>query len=59
HQPLPPQQTPARPAFFEDYAPPSRVTGELVMPPSSVTENTTRHLEIDREGETINLPSQK
>ena len=30
-------------------------TGELV-PPSSVTENTTRHLEINNEGETMTLP---
>ena len=30
-------------------------TGELVAPPS-VTENTTRHLEINKEGETMTLP---
>lgn len=31
-------------------------TGDLVAPPSSVTENTTRHLEINKEGETMTLP---
>jgi hypothetical protein len=30
-------------------------TGELVAPPS-VTEDTTRHLEINKEGETMTLP---
>lgn len=30
-------------------------TGELVTPPS-VTEDTTRHLEINKEGETMTLP---
>lgn len=30
-------------------------TGELTPPPS-ITENTTRHLEINSEGETMNLP---
>jgi hypothetical protein len=45
---LPPQQT-------EWVAPESRYkTGELVPP--SVTENTTRHLEIDGEGQTMTLP---
>jgi hypothetical protein len=29
-------------------------TGDLI--PSSVTENTTRHLELDKEGETMALP---
>lgn len=52
---LPPKQT----LFTNDYAPPARNTGDLVMPPSSVTEGTTRHLEINSEGETINLPQQK
>jgi hypothetical protein len=51
---LPPPQT----TFAPTYAPPAVNTGELVMPPASVTENTTRHLEINAEGETINLPSQ-
>jgi hypothetical protein len=30
-------------------------TGELAAPPS-VTESTTRHLEINSEGETMTLP---
>ena len=30
-------------------------TGELTAPPS-VTENTTKHLQIDKEGETMTLP---
>lgn len=45
---LPPIQT-------EFVAPESRYkTGDLVPP--SVVENTTRHLEIDKEGETMTLP---
>jgi hypothetical protein len=45
---LPPPQT-------EWVAPESRYkTGDLVPP--SVTENTTRHLEIDSEGKTMTLP---
>jgi len=45
---LPPHQT-------HRVAPESRYkTGELVPP--SVTENTTRHLEIDSEGQTMALP---
>lgn len=45
---LPPQQT-------EWVAPESRYkTGDLVPP--SVTEGTTRHLEIDSEGQTMALP---
>lgn len=48
---LPPTQT-------EYVAPVSRYkTGDLVPP--SVTEPTTRHLEIDSEGETMTLPKQK
>lgn len=31
-------------------------TGELAVPPPSVTEPTTRHLEMDKEGETMTLP---
>jgi hypothetical protein len=49
---LPPTQT--------DYVAPPRAsiydTGELAERPGSVTENTTRHLEIDSEGETMTLP---
>jgi len=45
---LPPQQT-------EWVAPESRYkTGDLVPP--SVTDNTTRHLELDSEGKTMTLP---
>ena len=45
---LPPPQT-------EWASPESRYkTGDLVPP--SVTEGTTRHLEIDREGKTMTLP---
>lgn len=33
------------------------VTGDLVPP--SVVENTTRHLELDREGETMTLPKRE
>lgn len=43
------------------YAPPPvvRNTGELNVPPASVTEGTTRHLQMNAEGETINLPNKK
>jgi hypothetical protein len=34
-------------------------TGELVASPGSVTENTTRHLEMNSEGETMTLPKPK
>jgi hypothetical protein len=48
---LPPTQT-------EYVSPESRYkTGELVPP--SVTEGTTRHLEVNSEGETMTLPKQK
>lgn len=44
-----------------DYAQPPQKsiydTGELAAPPS-VTEHTTRHLEINSEGETMTLPKQ-
>ncbi|MEK7724038.1 MAG: zinc-ribbon domain-containing protein [Acidobacteriota bacterium] len=47
---LPPTQT-------EFVKPQSSIydTGELITPPS-VTEGTTRHLEINKEGETMTLP---
>lgn len=49
---LPPTQT--------DYVPPPKGsiydTGELQERPGSVTEATTRHLEMDSEGETMTLP---
>jgi hypothetical protein len=50
NQQLPPTQT--------EYVKPQNSiydTGDLVSPPS-VTENTTRHLEINKEGETMTLP---
>lgn len=34
-------------------------TGDLVERPPSVTEGTTRHLQIDNEGETMTLPKQR
>ncbi len=48
---LPPNQT--------EYVSPQKSkfeTGEFVERPPSVTERTTRHLEMNREGETMNLP---
>ena len=49
---LPPTQT--------DYVAPPKYsiyeTGELAERPGSVTEPTTRHLEMDSEGETMSLP---
>ncbi|MEZ5425783.1 MAG: zinc-ribbon domain-containing protein [Pyrinomonadaceae bacterium] len=54
------QQQGALPASRTDYVSPVRSdqyqTGDLVPP--SVTENTTRHLELDSEGETMTLPKQ-
>ncbi|MGH9947283.1 MAG: zinc-ribbon domain-containing protein [Pyrinomonadaceae bacterium] len=48
----------ALPPALEDFVvPESRYkTGELVPP--SVTDNTTKHLKINPEGETMNLPKQ-
>ncbi len=49
---LPPQQT----SYVNDFSSSELYkTGDLVMPPS-VTENTTRHLEINKEAETMTLP---
>jgi zinc-ribbon domain len=52
HQPLPPSQN--------DYIQPQPGsiydTGEFDMRPPSVTEGTTRHLDINKEGETMTLP---
>lgn len=42
-----------------DFVPPPASiydTGDLVAAPPSVTEPTTRHLELDKEGETMTLP---
>jgi ribosomal protein L7/L12 len=49
-------------ATKSNFVPPPRgsiyETGELEVPPS-VTDNTTRHLEINSEGETMTLPRSK
>jgi hypothetical protein len=52
----PPQNAPLPPSRTEYVAPAETryKTGELVPP--SVTEGTTRHLEMDSEGETMTLP---
>lgn len=47
---LPPTQT----EYVGNDAPKNYETGDLVPP--SVVENTTRHLEIDKEGKTMTLP---
>ena len=47
------------PPVQTDYANPVRSiydTGDFDVRPPSVTEGTTRHLEINKEGETISLP---
>lgn len=50
-----PKKTALPPPNTEWVAPDSRYkTGDLV--PGSVTDNTTRHLELDAEGETMSLP---
>ena len=53
-------QNNALPPTNTDYvAPPKQSiydTGELHERPGSVTENTTRHLQMDSEGETMTLP---
>jgi len=53
---IPPAQNSSLPPSQTEYvSPESRYkTGELVPP--SVTEGTTRHLEMDTEGETMTLP---
>lgn len=61
-QPAP--QNTALPPTQQDYIAPQAPqrsgsiydTGEFEVRPPSVTEGTTRHLEINKEGETINLP---
>ncbi len=50
---LPPKQT----DFVSDLPDAVYETGDLVPP--SVIENTTRHLEMDTEGETMTLPKNK
>ncbi len=46
------QLPPNRANFADLYAPPAQNTGELVMPPPSVTEGTTRHLAHETENPT-------
>lgn len=51
HRELPPTQT--------DYVKPRATiyeTDDLAAQPRSVTEGTTRHLEVDKDGETMTLP---
>ena len=56
--PTAPQNSALPPTQTEYVAPDSRYkTGDLVPP--SVTEHTTRHLQMNSEGETISLPKQK
>ena len=51
----PPQNYPLPPNQTEYVQPESRYkTGDLI--PASVTDGTTRHLEINSEGETMTLP---
>jgi len=50
---LPPKQT----EYVSNIPDGKYETGELVPP--SVVENTTRHLEMDKEGETMTLPRNK
>jgi hypothetical protein len=52
NQSLPPQQTEYISSEQSRYK-----TGDLVPP--SVTDNTTRHLEINKEGDTMTLPQKK
>jgi zinc-ribbon domain len=50
------------PAFQTEYVKPQQSiydTGEFIEAPTSVTDATTRHLEINKEGETITLPKLK
>lgn len=57
----PPQPNASLPPSQTEYVEPQKTiydTGELVVPPS-VTEGTTRHLEINKEGETMTLPKKQ
>ncbi len=54
----PPPTNAALPSSQTDYVKPQKSiydTGDLVAPPS-VVEGTTRHLEMNSEGETMTLP---
>ena len=58
---IPMVQQSSLPPSQNDYIKPQQSiydTGELVIQPS-VTEDTTRHLEINKEGETLTLPKLK
>ena len=58
---IPTTQQSSLPPSQNDYIKPQQSiydTGELVIQPS-VTEDTTRHLEINKEGETLTLPKLK
>jgi len=63
-QPTPFAQPPTNaslPPLQQEYVQPQKTiydTGELVVPPS-ITEGTTRHLEINSEGETMTLPKKR
>lgn len=53
------QPNTALPPIQTEYIKPSKLTYEtdnLLGPPLSVTDNTTRHLEMNSEGETMTLP---
>jgi hypothetical protein len=57
--PAAPQNTALPPTQADYVRPPQKSiyeTGELYEKPASVTEGTTRHLEINNEGETMTLP---
>jgi hypothetical protein len=53
-----PNSTAALPPSQTEYVKPKSIyeTGELMERPPSVIEGTTRHLEINKEGETMTLP---
>lgn len=52
------EREPQQPLYYNSPPPQGSIydTGELPPPAPSVTENTTRHLEIDKDGETMTLP---
>jgi hypothetical protein len=60
--PAAPENSALPPSQADYVAPPKQSiydTGDLAPAPSSVTESTTRHLQMDTEGETMTLPKQK
>lgn len=56
NQPLPPAQSAAQNDYIQPQSGSIYDTGEFDLRPPSVTEGTTRHLEINKEGETMTLP---